>query len=549
MAPFGKRGALPDPLDAYVDHAMAAMDLTFDAWDLHPERQVQAWTFVQLFIGTFGSSTTRPDVNEADENRDGNVSRREARRFLEIQAGVRRPDGKLLRNPDGRVCNLALFRQMDENGDDLVDKGEFESVTAAGAEFQQLLKKGDTDQDGRISFNEWCRLPTRSQISPIDEFRRLDQNLDARLDKAELLEGVPEWQQPITAYVFPGFDTDSDERLSLDEYRMTMLANPCARWQMPLSDTDGDQELTFAEFRFDTSDFPLLRWLYFNRLDTNRDGVLKVNEFSFRTRTPDEFFIVNADGTGWRSLFRFETHFACGSPAVSPDGKQLAFDAWRVKPRTSPALFILETGQSKPKKISSGSMPTWSADGKRFACSQSGIRILDVDGWNPMGIRDNGWGAQWSPDGKSIAFTEGSVVKSYDVERKTFRTILESHDYRQILWNMTWSPDSRYLCLKGLKAGGTQEVVTLDTFSEAPMPKVHYSTKADINADFAWHPDGDRIVFGMFCQERQKTQLYEFNPNLDEPPTLFPGQDESRNNNDVCWTPGGEQLIVVSGDY
>ena len=81
------------------------------------------------------------------------------------------------------------------------------------------------------------------------------------------------------------------------------------------------------------------------------------------------------------------------------------------------------------------------------------------------------------------------------------------------------------------------------------MPKVHYSTKADINADFAWHPDGDRIVFGMFCQERQKTQLYEFNPNLDEPPTLFPGQDESRNHNDVCWTPGGEQLIVVSGDY
>ncbi len=551
VVPLADRGPLPDPLDAYVDHAMTAMDHSFDEWDAHPERKIQAWTFVQLFISTFGSSTTRPSVKEADSNGDGNVSRREARQFLEIQAGVRRYDGTLLRTADGRVCNLAQFRQIDETGNDKIDSDEFQSRTNAGHQFPELLKQGDHDKDGQISFDEWQTLPSRGLISPVNDFRKLDTNLDARVDKAELLKDVPAWKKQMSDCVFPGFDTDSDGFLTLSEYRMTMQANPCVRWQMPVADLDGDHELTFSEFKFDTMRFPLLRWLYFHRLDTNRNGTLTTNEFNFRVKAPDEFFIVNADGTGWRSLFRFETHFACGSPDVSPDGKTLAFDAWSVKPRTSPTIFKMELGTTKPRKISSGSMPSWSPDGKRFACSQSGVRIINADGWNPMGIADNGWGwgAQWSPDGKQIVFTHDAKINAYDVQAKKVRTIFQKHGYKKIYWNMAWSPDSRQLCFKGEKADGTAEVATLDTTNAEPTPKVHHSTTLNINADFAWHPDGERIAFAMYCPERKKTQIYEFTPNQDAPPALFPGQDKTRNNNDLCWTPDGEQLIVVSGDF
>ena len=551
VAPLEDQGPLPDPLDAYVDHAMTAMDHSFDDWDAHPDRQIQAWTFVQLFISTFGSSTTRPNIKEADSNGDGNVSRREARQFLEIQAGVRRYDGTLLRTADGRVCNLAQFRQIDVSGNNHIDPVEFKTRTSAGQQFPALLVQGDHDKDGLISFEEWQTLPSRGQISPINDFRKLDTNLDAQVDKTELLADVPARKKQMSDCVFPGFDTDGDGFLTLDEYRMTMQANPCILWQMPVADLNGDHELSFSEFTFDTMRFPLLRWLYFHRLDTNGNGTLTTNEFNFRVKTPDEFFIINADGTAWRSLFRFETHFACGSPAISPDGKTLAFDAWSVKPRTSPTIFKLKLGTSKPIKISSGSMPSWSPDGKRLVCSQSGVRIINVDGRNPIGIADNGWGwgAQWSPDGKQIVFTQDSHINSYDVQTKKIKTIFQKHGYRKIYWNMAWSPDSRQICFKGEKADGTVEVVTLDTTNAKPTPKVHHSTNLNINADIAWHPDGDRIAFAMHCPALKKTQIYEFNPDQDEPPTLFPGQDKTRNNNDICWTPDGVQLIVISGDF
>ncbi|MDA0283756.1 MAG: EF-hand domain-containing protein, partial [Planctomycetota bacterium] len=267
VAPPDDRGALPDPLDAFVDHAVVAMDKSFDDWNDHPDRVIHAWTFVQLFIGTFGSQTTTPDVKEADENGDGNVNRQEARRFLEIQLGVRRSDGRLLRLPDGRVCNLSGFRQIDANSDDLLEKAEFESRTKLGDLIAEIITQGDADKDGRVSFTEWISLPNRGRVDPIAEFRNLDTNLDALVDNDELRTGIPAWRLNMTANVFPGFDTDGDGVLSLDEYRLTMLANPYLRWQVPPVDVDGDQELTYAEFKFDSPHFPLLRWLFFHRLD------------------------------------------------------------------------------------------------------------------------------------------------------------------------------------------------------------------------------------------------------------------------------------------
>jgi Tol biopolymer transport system component len=125
----------------------------------------------------------------------------------------------------------------------------------------------------------------------------------------------------------------------------------------------------------------------------------------------------------------------------------------------------------------------------------------------------------------------------------------EANPYQAIYWNSAWSPDGRRLCFKGFKSDGTSEVASISTSGEDPDLSVHFSGKININADFAWHPKGDRIIFAMSCPERGFVQLYEFDPGKADPPKLVEGQDITRNNTDACWTPDGKRLIVISGDF
>ncbi len=269
---------------------------------------------------------------------------------------------------------------------------------------------------------------------------------------------------------------------------------------------------------------------------------------------PDEFFVLNEDGSGWKSLFQFNGHYACGSVSISPDGESIAFDSWPDAQQAGSAIFVMKLNDKQPRQICTGMMPTWSKDGQLLACSRneqkSGLWIVEVDGKSQEWL-GNGWGAQWSPDGQSIALTQGPELKIYHTSNEEYETILdrEATPYQQILWNMGWSPDCSRLCFKGLKADGTQEVATVNVTGKTHEIKVHFSTKEAINADFAWHPTQNRIVFAMICKERSVMQLYEFDPTKDDPPVLVKGQDETRNNTDLCWTPDGKQLIIVSGDF
>jgi TolB protein len=300
--------------------------------------------------------------------------------------------------------------------------------------------------------------------------------------------------------------------------------------------------------------FPLLRILCFARLDANSNGTLDLQEFPFTLKVPDEFFVMNANGTNWQSLFLFEGHSACGSPAVSPDGKQIAFDAWNKNQQGESAMYVMSIDGGDPREIALGMMPNWSKDGTQIACSRyqptygAWVMELNGDGHKHLG---RGWGAQFSPDGTKIAFSEGAVLKVHNLKQETTVSVLdgEANPYQHVYWNSAWSPDGKRICFKGTKADGTQEIATVSVGSDTPDLKVHFSSKQGINADFAWHPTDDRILFSMYCVERSRTQLYEFNPNKLDAPKLVEGQAADRNNTDVCWTPDGERLIIVSGDY
>src|SRR5712691_91228 len=123
--PIGQRGPLPDPMKAVVDQFVAVLDGLLDDWDQKPERTIPVGEFLAAFTKALDEPLNGRMQIEADPNRDRKVSREEARRFVEIQSGVRRSDGQLLRLPDGRMVPHMQFLNADQNQDDRLDQAEF----------------------------------------------------------------------------------------------------------------------------------------------------------------------------------------------------------------------------------------------------------------------------------------------------------------------------------------------------------------------------------------------------------------------------------------
>ncbi len=274
--------------------------------------------------------------------------------------------------------------------------------------------------------------------------------------------------------------------------------------------------------------------------------------FAHAQTPPKMFFALNADGTGWRKVFQLEGHPACGSPAVSPDGKQFAFDAWQVagNRQAGPAkLFVVGLDGTNARELCPGQMPSWSPDGKFLVCSRSGqssgVWIMTAEGMEHKQVA-SAWGGQWSPDGKRIAYYDGTRIMTYEVETGAVRQTLsaDNHGYRQIFWNMTWSPDSTQICFKAAKHDGTEAMALVDAGGDENGFKERWSGKG-LWADFAWHPRGDRLVMSIRHPETKRSQLFEVDPDSDDPAQLVAGQDETFNSLGMSWTPDGEQLIVV----
>ncbi|MDB5346447.1 MAG: translocation protein TolB [Schlesneria sp.] len=548
------RGPLPDPMQILVGQVMTALDKSLANWHENPKVEVDAHALAAAFMQRFQKYGVQPNVSELDADGSGKVSRDEARRFLEIQFGIRRHDGKLLRFPTGRVVNYMLYLHVDLDKNDMLDRTEFiersyGDPNAVAGEFEKV----DVDKSGYLSFDEWCLVPWRSVNDPVMEFRQMDTNLDAFVDPKELLAGPPDWKQPILESVFPAFDLNLDGKLSLAEYRLTMPANMVLQWQTPLSDPNGDGVLSFGEFRFDPMLFPLLRATYFLRLDQNGSGSLDSDEFPFKQKVPDEFFVMNSDETGWKSLFKFAGHSDCQSPTISPDGKLLAFASRVNNQRGDSTIYVTKIDGGEPEEICSGSMPSWSRDGKRLACARSspvfGSWLIDLSGAGEKQI-GNGWGGQFSPDGSKLAVSEGGSIKIYDFASEMTETILNGSDYGyQIYWSWAWSANGKRICFKGTRGDGIQHVATVNTRGDKPDLRVHHQGKVEVIGNLVWHPLEDRVIFAKYCAERGFKQLYEFNPTNETAPTLVKGQDVGRNNTDACWTPDGKRLIVISGDY
>jgi TolB protein len=553
--PAAYRGALPDPFDALLEAAVDAMDETYGEWNRKPALTIPTQQFVIDFLQSMSSDGTRRFDQSlmpmADPDGNGQVTRAEAKRFLEIQLGMRSPRGQRIREPNGRVLKIRHFLRIDANNDNVLDREEFLARWPAD-NVEEIFERGDRNGDGVISMDEFRHPEWVGYDDPVSFFMRADKNYDGYLDADELEAAAPNFQKILVPTTLSAFDLDGDGKLSLDEYRLSMLGNFIAFWQSVPTDSNRDKLLSFEEFTYNNVSWHLLRRFYFHQLDANGDGKLSQDEFPFKLRPPSTFHFLSADGSEFRLLHLNEDYPSCGSPAVSPDGKLIAFDGYRGGQGLQQSrILLINADGSGFRNLCEGLMPTWSKDGKQLACSRyrggSGVWIVNSDGSDEKRI-DDGWGAQWSPDGKTIAYTRNNGLWAYDVATGEKREVLsrENHPFRYIYYNMNWSPDSRRLVFKTTSQAGGNDLASISMVGDDPDLKVHFSSEQWFEADISWAPDGRRILFALRSEEHRRNLLHELDTESDDPPKIVDGIDEELSFGGVCFTPDGQGIVVVT---
>jgi Tol biopolymer transport system component len=276
-------------------------------------------------------------------------------------------------------------------------------------------------------------------------------------------------------------------------------------------------------------------------------------------------FVMGADGSHPRRLLAMPEFTDTGSPEWSPNGRKIAFDAWRgvVGERWERAhVFVVNADGSGPKDLGEGAMPSWSPDSKQLTFCQyapHGVWISNADGSGRKCIAADGWGSEWSPKRNEIAYTVyqcGSAnICLYDVAKAEGRMLLE-RPYRQIWWGMSWSPAGKWLCFKGTLPNGHSEIAAVATAGEKKGFKVILPSSAvcesrSVQATIAWGSPGNQILVCMATKTDRIPQLYLLDFAGVKPPQLLPGQNAHARSalmvwppEGMAWSPDGKQLVL-----
>ena len=169
--------------------------------------------------------------------------------------------------PAGAQGFLQTFIDLDANGDMAIERSE---VPESGMKaFERLLKRGDTNSNGRLEGDELRALGEKARMAagPVGgggRLRAMDADGDGKVTRAEF-QGPPA--------LFDRLDKDGDGTVTMDEAR-TFAAGmmPAVAERFKAVDKDGDGSISREEFPG--------RPAGFQRLDADGDGRLSPEEFA-----------------------------------------------------------------------------------------------------------------------------------------------------------------------------------------------------------------------------------------------------------------------------
>jgi Tol biopolymer transport system component len=212
-------------------------------------------------------------------------------------------------------------------------------------------------------------------------------------------------------------------------------------------------------------------------------------------------------------------------PAVSPDGKQIAF-VWEGQNRDNHDIYVQLVDESLPRRLTTHPRldfsPVWSPDGLRIAFLRqveqgTEVPVVPAAGGEERRLIQSSapcdaqllpmtrmWcGISWSPDGKALTFVDH---ESTEAGFSIYRFDLETRERRKLTnppagsWGdgvSVYSPDGRNLAFLRMQYPYPGDIYVLPP-SESGMPRGEprgITSDASNNYGFDWTPDGRSLVF------------------------------------------------------
>jgi serine/threonine-protein kinase len=258
--------------------------------------------------------------------------------------------------------------------------------------------------------------------------------------------------------------------------------------------------------------------------------------------------IVRVDRAGNRRMLGdARRHF--GGLSLSPDGRRLALTIGG--PNDQIWIYDLERGSMTP--LTRGwinTLPTWTPDGRRiaFMSDRGGTPNLfwqPVDGSGPAQRLSTSADQQsplaWSPDGKSLFFTEGVDLRILsldgDPQPRSFLHGPGFYDWAAV------SPDVRWLAFTSDESGRAEVYVR-----PLPGPGSRWAISTDGGEQPVWARTGREIFYLSSGRMMAVTVAGDASLSVSKPRVLFDARRLATIERTYDVTPDGDFVMIEPGE-